>query len=387
MNNLIVPDIVEIPVLAELKEYLNSRIIGQETARDEVIDSLNIAMAGLNPPNHPLAVLMFPGPTGVGKTELVRALADYFYDKFDKEIRAIENIADQEAAGRHRKQVEKRVKLPKIIKIDCGRFAGSMSHAAIDLLGAPPSYVGREQPPILSCWNFPPGIVRVLLFDEIEKAYLDSRDKGAELTGILMALLDDAHIQNNRNEEVSFVWTIVAFTTNFGARDILKEATEKRIGFQLKPEESKGFSLTMEKTKEINDRIYFMIRDKLKSPESPFPPELMNRIDRVSVFRFLTKEEYRLILEKEISFLRDQLSRRKTGADLRLSPEAADWILDNGIDFEYGVRSLQRFLRRKVREPLAKFLNSGILESGDILEIYPEADSLSFSLINSVSKS
>ncbi len=389
MSKLIVPDAVDIAILDELEKFLSNRVIGQEIARGEIIDSLNVAIAGLNPPNHPFAILMFPGPTGTGKTELVRALADYFYDKFSDEIKKIEEDAGRQATALSREKPDqkgkKQIKLPKIVKIDCGRFAGSMSHAAIDLLGAPTSYVGREQPPILSQWNFPPGIVRVLLFDEIEKAYIDSRDYGAELTGILMALLDEARIQNNRSEDVYFTWTIVAFTTNLGARDILKEVFEGKMGFQCGLEVG-DCTLTIKKTEEINKRIYSMIRDKLKSSDSPFPPELMNRIDRISVFRFLSREEYKKILEKEMNFLRWQLGQ-KSGISLQLSSEAGDWIIDNGIDLEYGVRSLQRFLRRKIREPLARLLNAGMLKTGDVLEIQPDEKDLSFSLLNSVPNS
>lgn len=386
MEILTLPEIANVKALSDLEGYLNRRVIGQEMAKNEIVDSLNTSLAGLNPPNHPIASLMFPGPTGVGKTELARALADYFYGKFSDEIKKIEEEENERLKQEAGNCGFRKYKLPKIVKVDCGRFAGSMSHAANNLLGAPVSFVGREQSPILCRDNFPPGIIRVLLFDEIEKAYLDSRDNGAELTGILMALLDEAKVQNNFNEEVSFVSAIVIFTTNFGARDILKEATGKKIGFCANTEKSEGFCLSMDKIKEINDKIYFMIRDKLKSSNSPFLPELMNRLDRISVFRFLTLGEYHSILDKEIAFLNSQLRRQKKRIRVELSPEAADWILNRGIDFEYGVRSLQRFLRRKVRDPLGRLLNADILKPGSILEIKPgNDDNLAFFLQDNLS--
>lgn len=379
MEKLIIPDAVDIPALRGLRQILDQRIVGQERARDEVIDAFSIALAGLNQPNHPITSLLFLGPTGVGKTELVKAISDYFYEKFADPIKEYEKSVNQEleySGARERRQVSQ-FRLPRLMRVDCGRFAGSMAHGVIELLGSPPSYVGGEQPPILSQRNFPPRIIRVLLFDELEKAYIDSRDGGAELTGLLMSILDEARIQNNRGEDVSFVWTIIAFTSNYGTKEIMAELMKTPMGFSVdRRNNRKKFRLTAAQVEELNENIYQTLTNFLRDPiKSPFRPELLNRIDRTIVFRFLTPAEYGRILDKELAAIQSQMDKGRGGILLRFTPEAKQWLLVHGVDFEFGVRSLQRFLRRKVRDPLSKLQISKKIRPGDIVEVRPPEDS------------
>jgi ATP-dependent Clp protease ATP-binding subunit ClpC len=365
-------------MLRGLREAIDAKIVGQERARDELIDGFSIAMAGLNPAHHPITTLLFLGPTGVGKTEIAKVVGEYFYDRFKEKIQKYEERLRRRATEDPQ---FRGFRLVPLVKVDCGKFAGSMSHGVIELLGAPPSYVGWGHPPILTPLQFPPGIVRVLLFDELEKAFLDSRDQGAEMTGVLMSLLDEARIQNNRGEEVDFTWTVVIATSNFAAKDIIAAAKKRRVGFRPNEQQNGNgvVHLTSKIVERLNEEIYQKIRNALYDPQqSPFKPELLNRFDRIVVFRFLTLKEYSAILDKKIAALNDHLAR-SDGILLRLSPEAKQWILGNGIDFEYGVRSLERFLRRKIIDNLSRLLLKGELEPGDVIELrYSGGEELEF---------
>lgn len=366
------PEIVDIRRLRKLREAIDEKIVGQERARDEIIDGFAIAMAGLNPPNRPISTLLFLGPTGVGKTEIAKTVGRHFYDFFAKQIQQHEAWVRQNAGENKGLQ---NFKMDPLVRIDCGTFAGSMAHGVIKLLGAPPSFVRSEQLPLLSPLQFPNGIIRVLLLDEIEKAFIDTRDGGAELGGILMSLLDEARIQNNRGEEVGFQWTIIIATSNFGAREILMTAKQPPIGFRaenrstLASESSAAGQMTPELVERLNERIYQDIKNALQDPRrSPFKPELLNRFDRVVVFRFLTPKEYAAILDKEISTINNWLAKR-SGAMLRFTSQAKQWILAHGIDFEYGVRSLERFIRHKITDGLSRCVAGGEVRPGDVIEI------------------
>ncbi len=376
MQKIYPPDVVDIPILRKLKDAIDANIVGQERARDEIIDGFAIAMAGFNPPHHPITSLLFLGPTGVGKTEIARVVGQFFYDRFKEKIQRHEEWVRKNAGNNAELQ---RFKMSPLVKVDCGKFAGSMSHAVIELLGSPPSYVGWGHQPILTPLQFPNGIVRVLLLDELEKAFIDSRDSGAEMAGILMSILDEARIQNNRGEEVNFAWTIVIATSNFGAKEIVAAASKHTIGFRPPSQENKNKKFTQKTVEKLNEEIYQNIKDALQDPKSsPFRPELLNRFDRIVVFRFLTMREYSLILDQKIAKLNDHLARHN-GIMLRLTPQAKQWILNNGIDFEYGVRSLERFLRRKIIDSLSRILIGGDISEGDVIEIrYTGGDELEF---------
>jgi len=378
MKRLTPPQVIDIPLLWGLHKAIDAKIVGQERARDELIDGFAIAMAGLNPEQHPITTLLFLGPTGVGKTEIANVVAEYFYDRFKEKIQKYEERLRRRATEDSRLRG---FRLVPLVKVDCGKFAGSMSHGVIELLGAPPSYVGWEHPPILTPLQFPPGIIRVLLFDELEKAFIDSRDQGAEMTGVLMSLLDEARVQNNRGEEVDFTWTVVIATSNLGAKDIIAASKKRTMGFRSNSQQNGNgvVRLTPKAVERLNEEIYQKIRNALYDPQqSPFKPELLNRFDRIVVFRFLTLKEYSAILDKEIAELNGKLARR-VGIFARLSPEAKQWILENGIDFEYGVRSLQRFLRRKILDNLSRLLLKGEFEPGDVLELrYSGGEELEF---------
>jgi ATP-dependent Clp protease ATP-binding subunit ClpA len=378
MKQLNPPEIVDIPDLLWLRKAIDDNIVGQERARDEIIDGFAIAMAGLNPPKHPISTFLFLGPTGVGKTEIAKVVNQACYDRFRDKIRFQEEWVRRHAGNNAALQ---RFRMAPLVKVDCGKFAGSMSHGVIELLGSPPSYVGSDQIPIFSPLQFPNGIVRVLLLDELEKAFVDSRDAGAEMMGILMSVLDEARIQNNRGEEVNFTWTIIIATSNFGAREILAEAKQSPMGYRVNSNSktSKGLGrVTAAAVERLNERIYQNMRNALQDPlKSPFKPELLNRFDRIVVFRFLTYKEYAVILDKQIALLNDWLAK-EVGAMLIVTHKAKQWILENGIDFEYGVRSLERFLRRKVRDVLARFLLVGEIQPGDAMGIRLKGDRLEF---------
>lgn len=346
---------VNVGPVDNFREYLDSRIIGQPRAVNEVVKAFNTGLAGLLPEWRPITVLFFAGPTGVGKTELAVSIADYLYLK--------------------EKQLNCNYQLPPLVRVDGGTFAGSLNFAISRLIGAPPPYIGSKSDkkapakPIFVKENFPLDRVMVLLFDEIEKA-LGSEygsQQGSEILGILVKMLDQGELVNHwdENEPVSFRRTIIIFTSNVGTRNIVEEEGNNTIGFLARYGSN---HLTDEEVQAINDRIYRLVKMEY---ERLLPPELRNRMDRLVVFRFLSRSDFRRILENiELPRIRAQFEKQH-GILVELAPSAIEWILNYGVVREEGVRSLHRALLRKVVNPLATYLNAGMIRRSDriIIEV------------------
>ena len=339
--------------LAVLERYLRDRVIGQEEAIQRVINYLNVAFADMNDPKKPLAVLFFAGPTGVGKTEMSLALADYFFRRqhkqFKKSVMATESN-DVALTPDAEKKSKKEDFTSCLIRVDCGRYSGSMGHGVIDLLGAPTSYLGHSKvPPILSPVSFPGDRVVVLLFDEIEKA-LFSEHGGDNIRGILMSILDYASIVNNMKEEVKFTRTVIIFTSNLGSREILTEASQRKLGFrQRRPLKH----VSDEEIGVLNQQILTTVTKKY---EEVIPPELRARIGSPIVFSFLTKKDLIRILHKEINALKITLLNGHR-IDLDISKTLFTWLLDN-TDSENGIRQMQALIRIEIKNGLARILNT-----------------------------
>ncbi len=290
--------------LLRMEEALHRRVVGQDEAVEAVSNAVRRARAGLQDPDRPIGTFIFLGPTGVGKTELARALAEFLFDT-------------EEA----------------LIRIDMSEY--QERHTVSRLIGAPPGYVGYEEAGQLT------EAVRrrpysVVLFDEIEKAH-------PEVFNTLLQLLDEGRLTDGQGRTVDFRNTIVIMTSNVGSRWI------KDLGI----EEAR------DKVMEELDRI--------------FRPEFLNRIDEIILFRSLTKEDLRKIVDIQMRRLRALLEERKMA--LELTDEARRHLAEAGYDPVYGARPLKRVIQRQVQDPLALSLLRGEFDEGDTVRLEaPDGD-------------
>lgn len=360
---------VKIPGIGKLSAYLRDRVIGQERAIGQVVRAFNMARADLLPSWRPLAVLSFPGPTGVGKTELAIALADYLYMRENKKGRTYPE--------------------PPLVQVDCGLFGGSSEFAITELIGSPAGYVGSRgvegdgKKPALIQENFLPDRITVLLFDEIEKAFQVDNPfhSGQEMLGLLVTMLDKGRLKNRWDDGfVNFRNAVVIFTSNIGAREIAKAGRggiEAVFGqhFQYRAvreldkradnDESLGNRLSDEEIESLNEDIY---KTTKREWNKAFPPEMRNRVDRLVVFRFLSRKDFSEILDKKLIGLGNQIGD-KHSVSLFVSDEVREWFLSHGVVREDGVPSLQRAILRKIVNPISTYLNAGMLGSGDALHV------------------
>ncbi|CAO2825883.1 unnamed protein product [Amaranthus hypochondriacus] len=278
--------------LVYLEEVLHKRVIGQDMAVKSVADAIRRSRAGLSDPNRPIASFMFMGPTGVGKTELAKALAGYLFNT--------ENA---------------------LVRIDMSEYMEK--HAVSRLVGAPPGYVGYEEGGQLT------EVVRrrpysVVLFDEIEKAHHD-------VFNILLQLLDDGRITDSQGRTVSFTNCVVIMTSNIGSHHILE---------------------TLRSTKDSKDAIYeTMKRQVVESARQTFRPEFMNRIDEYIVFQPLDSREITRIVELQMNRVKDRLKQRKI--DLHFTKEAVSLLGTLGFDPNYGARPVKRVIQQMVENEIA----------------------------------
>jgi ATP-dependent Clp protease ATP-binding subunit ClpB len=302
--------------LLHLADELHKRVIGQDEAVDAVAEAVVRARSGLKDPNRPIGSFIFLGPTGVGKTELARALAEFLFD-------------DERA----------------MVRIDMSEYMEK--HAVSRLVGAPPGYVGYEEGGQLT------EAVRrrpycVLLLDEIEKAHPD-------VFNILLQLLDDGRLTDGQGRTVDFKNTIVIMTSNVGSQRIL-QYKGSHIG-------------------EVYDRMKAAVLDELRKG---FRPEFLNRVDEVVVFHTLTEAQLADIVEIQLGRLRGRLADRKV--KLALTAAAKKHLVALGYDPAYGARPLKRTLQKEVETPLARMLLTGEVRDGMTVEVDHDAahDRLSF---------
>lgn len=293
---------------ARIIQQLRRRIINQDEALDQLEEALLIAEAGLNDPRKPLAVLLFVGPTGVGKTETVRALTE-----------AIHGQPDQ------------------FCRIDMSGL--SESHYAASLAGSPPGYVGSQEDETLFNKTRIEGEADkpgILLLDEIEKAH-------ASVHQSLLQVFDNAHLRlANGKTEINFNNTIVIMTSNVGSDELRHLAENRRLGF--KSASTDGVDMAKERHRLVDRAL-----------AKHFKPEFMNRVDAVVVFQWLRHEDLRRILDSLVAELNLRLTERH-GLTLELGEEAAGFLIDRGWDPKYGARPLKRALRRDLYQPLARTL-------------------------------
>jgi ATP-dependent Clp protease ATP-binding subunit ClpA len=265
--------------------------------------------------------MFFAGPTGVGKTETVRALAKALHGDW----RAV-------------------------LKIDCSEY--SEPHAIARLIGAPPGYIGSDLPAIFQRENVEGVKNRLILFDEIEKAHF-------RLHNMLLQIMDEGRVtlaRRTKEDEgsVSFEDCIIILTSNVGASDIDRILHAHRIGFR---NEKKTAKL------QTDQQVYVAAREAMKSI---FSPEFRNRITEFIVFRALERESLYKILQKLLNISAERFANM--GFKLNLTPEAADWLVDRGVSHELGVRPLVRAVEKYIDTKVAELHAYGLIKAGDLLE-------------------
>jgi ATP-dependent Clp protease ATP-binding subunit ClpB len=302
--------------LLHLDDELHKRVIGQNEAVDAVAEAVIRARSGLKDPNRPIGSFIFLGPTGVGKTELARALAEFLFD-------------DERA----------------MIRIDMSEY--QEKHTVSRLVGAPPGYVGYDEGGQLT------EAVRrrpysVVLFDEIEKAHPD-------VFNTLLQVLDDGRLTDGQGRTVDFKNTIVVMTSNVGSQRIL-QYKGSHIG-------------------EVYDRIKAAVLDELRKQ---FRPEFLNRVDEIVVFHTLTEADLTKIVEIQLGNLRKRLAERKVS--LALTDAAKHFLVRTGYDPAYGARPLKRAIQKEIETPLARLLLKGEVPDGAAVTVdYDQShDALSF---------
>jgi len=293
--------------LINMEKHLRKRIVGQEEAISVVSLAIRKAHVGLKNPQKPIGSFMFAGPTGVGKTELAKALAEFLF-------------------GDER----------EIIRIDCSEY--SMSHEYAKLIGAPPGYIGHKEGGFLTeAVKAKPR--SVVLFDELEKAH-------RKMHNVLLQILDDGILTDNHGERIVFKDCVVIMTTNVGVEEFQK--IEKLIGFGAD-----------EVQKDLNVRK----RETSKALEKSFPPEFLNRIDEMVTFRPLTKDDNMDIFDIMITEVLNRLE--KLGMKLDITQEVKEFIVENGSNQKYGARPLKRAIKNYVENPLSGCILNKEFVKGD----------------------
>ena len=290
----------EIEKLLHLEERLHERVVGQDEAVRAVANAIRRARAGLKDPNRPIGSFLFLGPTGVGKTELARALAEVLFD-------------DEDA----------------MIRIDMSEY--QERHTVARLIGAPPGYVGYEEGGQLT------EAVRrrpysVILFDEVEKAH-------PEVFNVLLQVLDDGRLTDGQGRTVDFRNTVIIMTSNLGSQYIQELVHDE-------------------------ERMREAVMEVLRQH---FRPEFLNRLDEVIIFRPLTKEDLKQIVDIQIKRLARLLEDRRM--QIRLTDRAKERLAEEGYDPVYGARPLKRVIQRRIQDKLAMEILEGRFMEGDIIEV------------------
>jgi len=309
--------------LLRIEEALHERVIEQDEAIVAISDAIRRSRSGMSDPDRPIGSFLFLGPTGVGKTELAKTLADFLFD-------------DEDA----------------LLRIDMSEYREP--HTVSRLFGSPPGYVGFDQGGQLT------EAVRrrpyqVILFDEIEKAH-------PEVWGTLLQVLDDGRLTDGHGRTVDFRNTVIVMTSNVGSVDAYSKRRDT-LGFQV------GGSAEAAAEQASEKRIRAALKDT-------FRPEFLNRIDEIIVFHRLSSEALHAVVDKMLRELRERLADRKL--TLELTDAARNWLVKNGYDVEYGARPMRRLIQRQVENVLAKQVLGGEFNEGETVMIDVADDALTF---------
>ncbi len=319
--------------LIHLEDALKKRIVGQDEAVKMVASAIRRARTGISEEKRPNGSFIFLGPTGVGKTELAKVLA-------------AEMFGSEEA----------------LVKVDMSEFMEK--HNVSRLVGAPAGYVGYEEGGQLT------EIVRrkpysVILFDEIEKAHPD-------VFNMLLQILEDGYLTDAKGVRVDFRNTIIIMTSNVGAKELYKEAV---LGFKAKSKEEH------KKLEEIHEEMKEKLSEDLKKT---FRPEFLNRVDRIVVFRPLSKFDVKKIVELQLSDLQKRLKEQKI--NLKVTGKVKDLLVEKGYDVDNGARPLKRTIQTLIEDPLASGILSGEFKEGDTVSLLRKGDNIQLYVLETTKK-
>jgi ATP-dependent Clp protease ATP-binding subunit ClpC len=304
--------------LLKMEERIHERLVGQAEAVAAVADAIRRARSGLKDPRRPIGSFIFIGPSGVGKTELAKALAEFMFD-------------DEEA----------------MVRIDMSEYREQ--HSVSRLFGAPPGYVGYEEGGQLTeAVRRRP--YRVVLFDEIEKAH-------PEVWNALLQILDDGRLTDGQGRVVDFRNTVLIMTSNLGTEYVNHSGTLGFLGSQTEGDKANQEKIT-------------------KALKDAFRPEFLNRIDEIILFSPLTKEDMREIVALQMQDIQTRLSEH--GLKVELTKEAIEWMANEGYDPAFGARPLKRALQKHVESPLSISLLSAEFTTGDTVLVDIEDDDVVF---------
>jgi len=307
--------------LLNMESILQQRIVGQDEAIRQVAQAVRRARAGLKDPRRPIGTFIFLGPTGVGKTELAKALAEFLF-------------GSDEA----------------LIQLDMSEFMER--HTVARLVGAPPGYVGYEDAGQLT------EAVRrrpysIIVFDEIEKAHPDAHN-------MLLQVMEEGALSDARGRRVDFRNTIIILTSNLGTEELRRQG---RLGF------------TLPVTSQERELEYAELSHRLQEEiKRLFRPEFLNRVDGIIVFRPLDSDALRRIVYLEVEKVRQRL--REQNLDLHLTEAAYTWLAAHGYSEEYGARPLKRLIQQEIETPISEALLSGKFSAGDLIVLDVETDHL-----------
>ena len=307
--------------LKKLESILHERVVGQEEAVRAVSRAIRRGRVGLKDPKRPIGSFLFLGPTGVGKTELCKALAEAMF--------GTENA---------------------LIRVDMSEYMEK--HSVSRIIGSPPGYVGYDEGGQLS-EKIRRNPYSVVLFDEIEKAHPD-------VFNILLQVLDDGHITDSQGRKIDFKNTVLIMTSNAGAESII---SPKRLGFTSSDNEEERYKL-------MKDRVMGEVKRLFK-------PEFLNRIDETMVFHPLNQEHMKAIVS---IMLRNIIKRtaRQMELDLVVEEEAKAFLVEKGYDEKYGARPLRRAIQNHLEDKLAEAILEGTIHSNEQVFVGVESDALKF---------
>ena len=332
--------------VTRFETMMRERIVGQDLAIDAILDSFSKVVAGIRNPERPVLTLLFLGPTGVGKTETVKSLAETIFGKRDA-----------------------------FTRINCQEFSSEFTVSK--LFGSPPGYVGNDVEPLLSQESldryhkeaheeargvfsegegkisrlFPASdkhYLSIVLFDEIEKAH-------PKVWDAMLGLMEDGHLTLGNNERVDFTRSIIIFTTNVGAEEMGSALRKKGIGFALDSD-----------INQVNIDIKTKAVEKAKEV---FPYEFLNRFDDIICYRVLSDDNLKKILDLMLKDVYQRLMGANMPIIVRYSQPYLRLLLTEGTDPQFGARPLRRIIERRLVSPMARLIASGQIQAGDVVSV------------------
>ncbi|MFT5180107.1 MAG: ATP-dependent Clp protease ATP-binding subunit ClpB [Candidatus Paceibacteria bacterium] len=315
--------------LSRMEKELKKRIIGQEVAVSKIANTIRRSRAGISDPEKPIGSFIFLGPTGVGKTELTKALTDFMFD-------------DEKA----------------LIRVDMSEFMEK--HSVSKLIGSPPGYVGHEEGGNLT-EQIRHRPYSVVLFDEIEKAH-------PEVFNVLLQVLDNGRLTDAKGRTVNFKNTVIVMTSNIGSEHIDKM---EKIGF------NEGLS-----NKDQYEATKVNVEKSLKDH---FRPEFLNRVDDIVVFDLLSQKAIKQIVSIQMDYVKERLTNK--GIKLKISPQVLTYLSVEGYDPKYGARPLKRVIQNKILNPLAQLMIAKGVSSGDTVSVTAnKKNEFNFSVVDKKNK-